>query len=81
MNTAKIGDMHYKNNLFGHPELSHIIREQTTASLITLLAEVRDNAGSVQTNLGGGAHGHLGLVCNPNTYQRQVPDIELYIHP
>ena len=81
MNTTKIGDIDYKNNLFEHPELSHSIREQTTASLITLLTKVRDNAGSVQTDLGGGAHGHLGFVCNPNTYQALVPDIEPYICP
>ena len=62
-------------------ELSRIIGEPTTASLITLLSEVRDNASFVQTNLGGGAHGHLGLVCNPNTYQTLVPEAEPYIHP
>ena len=81
MTTSTHGDIDYKNNLFGHPELSRIIGEPTTASLITLLAEVRDNAGSVQTDLGGGAHGHLGLVCTTNTYQALVPEAEPYVHP
>ena len=81
MTTAKHGDIDYKNNLFEHPELSRIIGEPTTASLITLLAEVRDNAGSVQTDLGGGAQDHLGLVCNPQTYQVLVSAAEPYICP
>ena len=67
MNPFSHGEIDYKNNLFDHPELSRIIGEPTTASLITLLAEVRDNAGSVQTELGGGSHGHLGLVWDLNT--------------
>ena len=81
MTTFIHGDIDYKNNLFKHPELSRIIGEPTTASLITLLAEVRDNAGSVQTDLGGGSHGHLGLVCDPNTYQALVPEAEPYVRP
>ena len=67
--------------MFEYPELSRIIGEPTTASLITLLAEVRDNTGSVQTDLEGGAHGHLGLVCTAQTYQVLVPAAELYIRP
>ena len=67
--------------MFEHPDLSCIIGEPTTTTLITLLAEVRDNAGSVQTDLGGGAHGHLGLVCSPNTYQTLIPGAEPYVRP
>ncbi len=81
MTTYKLGDIDYKNNLFEHPELTRILGEPTTASLITLLAEVRDNAGSVQTELGGGAHGHLGLVCSPATYQILVPATTPYERP
>ena len=81
MTTHKLGDIDFKNNLFEHPELTRIIGEPTTASLITLLAEVRDNAGSVQTELGGGAHGHLGLVCSPDTYQVLVPAVDPYERP
>ena len=67
--------------MFGHPELSRIIGEPTTASLITFLAEERDNAGSAQTELGEGAHGHLRLVCDPDTYQTLVPGVEPYKYP
>ena len=81
MNTLKIGDIHYKNNSSKHPELSQIIGEPTTASLITLPAKIRDITSSVQISLRGGAHGHLGLVCTPNIYQTLVPEVEPYIHP
>ena len=74
-------DVDYKNNLFEHPELTRIVGEPSTATLITLQAEVRDNAQSVQSDLGGGANGHLGLVCSDTTYQALVPDSTPYIRP
>ena len=74
-------DIDYKNNFFEHPELSRIIGEPTTSTLITLQAEIRDNAQSVQTILVGGEHGHLGLVCSDETYQALVPGVEPYERP
>ena len=79
MNTSQ--DIDYKNNLFEHPELTRIVGEPITATLITLQAEVRDNAQSVQSDLGGGANGHLGLVCTPTTYQSLVPNAPVYTRP
>ena len=74
-------DIDYKNNLFEHPELTRIVGEPTTATLITLQAEIRDNAQSVQSDLGGGANGHLGLVCSAEAYQALVPEVQPYIRP
>jgi len=74
-------DIDYKNNIFDHPDLTRIIGEPTTASLITLHQEVKANAQSVSTSLGGGANGHLGLVCSPETYQELVPGDTPYIRP
>ena len=74
-------DIDFKNNFFEHPELTRIVGEPTTATLITLQAEIRDNAQSVQSDLGGGANGHLGLVCSAETYQALVPGVQPYIRP
>ena len=74
-------DIDYKNNVFEHPDLTRIVGEPTTASLITLQAEIRDNAQSVQTVLGGGEHGHLGLVCTNTAYRALIPGIDLYDRP
>ena len=74
-------DIDYKNNFFEHPELSRIIGEPNTSTLITLQAEIRDNAQAVQTTLGGGENGHLGLVCSPETYQALIPNVDPYIRP
>ena len=74
-------DIDYKNNLFEHPELTRIIGEPTTATLITLQAEVRDNAQAVQSDLGGGQHGHLGLVCTQAAYAALVPQAPAYTRP
>ena len=68
MTTFKYGDINYKKNLFEHPELSRIIGEPTTASLITLLAKVRDNVISIQTELRGEADGHLRFVYNQDKF-------------
>ena len=74
-------DIDYKNNIFEHPELTRIVGEPTTATLITLQAEIRDNAQAVQTVLGGGAHGHLGLVCTPAAYRALLPGTDAYVRP
>ena len=74
-------DIDYKNNVFEHPELSRIVGEPNTATLITLQAEIRDNAQAVQSVLGGGAHGHLGLVCTPAAYRALIPGVDAYIRP
>ena len=72
-------DVDFKNNIFAYPDLTRIIGEPTTASLITLQNEVKANAQAVHTTLGGGEHGHLGLVCSPKTYATLVPGNTPYI--
>ena len=74
-------DIDYKNNFFEHPELTRIVGEPNTATLITLQAEVRDNAQSVQSDLGGGENGHLGLVCTPEAYLALISTDTPYIRP
>ena len=65
-------DIDFRNNLFEYPELTMIIEEPAMATLITLQAEMRDNAQSVQSNLDGGEHEHLGLVCTLDAYQERI---------
>ena len=74
-------DIDYKNNQFEYPELTRIIGEPTTATLIVILKEVHANALSVHLDLGGGKDGHLGLVYNPEVYQDLVPTAVPYIRP
>ena len=66
--TSNNSDQDYKNNCFEYPELTKIHGEPTTGTLLTLRNEVKANAQTVNTVLGGGAHGHLGLVCTPAVY-------------
>ena len=61
-------DYDYKTTHFEYPELTRIHGEPTTKALITLQRQVRANAMSVNTTLGGGSHGHLGLVCSATVY-------------
>eukprot|EP00957_Ditylum_brightwellii_P135415 10325190-Ditylum_brightwellii.AAC.1 len=51
----------YKNNYFEYPELTPIHGESTTAAVLNLCSKVRSNTQLVDTTLGGGANGHLGL--------------------
>ena len=74
-------DIDYKNNVFEYTDLTRIIGEPTTATLITLRNEVKANAQAVHSTLGGGEHGHLGLVCSPQTYATLVPGNTPYIKP
>ena len=58
----------YINIHFEHVDLSRIVREPTPAAILVLVDEVRANAQSVDCDLGGGAHGHLGLVISDVVY-------------
>ena len=79
--TQTFKDVDYKNNIFEYPDLTRIIGEPTTATLITLRNEVKANVQTVHTTLGGGEHGHLGLVCSPATYATLVPGNTPYVNP
>ena len=70
----------YKNTHFEFPELTRIHGQPTTADLITLKRQVRANASTVHTTLGGGHNGHLGLTCSPQVYNN-VPNAAPYIRP
>ena len=73
-------DPDYKNQFFQFPELTKIQDEPETQSLIVIRNEVKANAMTVHTILGGGAYGHLGLVLTPEQYA-QVPDSTPYEKP
>ena len=63
----------YKNTYFQHPFLTSIRGESTYESLSTIYKEIKANANSVPTTLGGENHGHLGLVISPTAYDRIAP--------
>ena len=58
----------YKETHFEKSELTPIRGEPTYPSLELLLKELKANALNVHSNLGGGTHGHLGLVISPASY-------------
>ena len=58
----------YCNNAFEFVNLTKIHGEPTFESIRTLQRELIINAHCVHTHLGGGAHGHLGLVLSPREY-------------
>ena len=71
----------YKNNYFEKPELTRIHGAPSTSTLLKLRNEIRTNAQSVHSDLGGGGHGHLGMVCNPATYKDITGLQAVYIKP
>lgn len=58
--------INYHENLFPKPDLTKIIGIPTYDTLHTLQLELKTNAQSVHSNLGGGNHGHL-LRPSPNS--------------
>ena len=54
--------INYKENLFERANLTPIHGKQTFKTLHKLRNEIKANAKSVYSNIGGGAHVHLGLV-------------------
>ena len=49
-------------------QVTTIVGEPTYATLKTLKDQLKANAASVPTTLGGGNHGFLGLILSPATY-------------
>jgi hypothetical protein len=62
------GGIDYCSIFFANPNLTPIQGEPDADALITLKNQLKANASSVPSNLGGGNHGHLGLVLSPATY-------------
>ena len=61
------GSINYRES-FDIPVLTKIQGEPTADSLILLKRELKANASSVYSNLGGGTHGHLFLVISPTQF-------------
>eukprot|EP00554_Chaetoceros_debilis_P003530 CAMPEP_0194094552 /NCGR_PEP_ID=MMETSP0149-20130528/54548_1 /TAXON_ID=122233 /ORGANISM="Chaetoceros debilis, Strain MM31A-1" /LENGTH=153 /DNA_ID=CAMNT_0038780251 /DNA_START=58 /DNA_END=516 /DNA_ORIENTATION=- len=62
------GGIDYRSIYFAFPNLDPINGEPDADILIKLKNQLKANASSVPSNLGGGNHGHLGLVMSPQTY-------------
>ena len=60
--------VNYWETHFEFPTLTPIRGEPTADTLILLKKQLKANAKSVPSNLGGGTSGHLGLVIPPNRY-------------
>ena len=58
----------YRENVFRHQDLTRIQGEPTFSSLKLLARELKANAKSVFSNLGGAQHGHLGLILEAAQY-------------
>ena len=58
----------YINTSFEYPVLTPIQGQPKYASMKVIKDEMKANATSVATDLGGGANGHLGLMTTPIDY-------------
>ena len=65
--------VNYKDSYFKHPVLIAIHVEPTHETLHHLKNELKANAGSVPTTLGGVNHGCLGMILTPAEYFRIAP--------
>ena len=63
----------YASSYFTYPTPTPIQGEPTFKSLKRLKNELRANASSVDTDLGGGDHGCLGLILTEAEYERVAP--------
>ena len=60
--------VNYRSTVFEYPTLTRIHGEPTFEGIRQLHKEVMVNAQTVHSDLGGGAHGHLGLTLSPRHY-------------
>ena len=64
----------YQETLFDYTDLTPIIGEPTYETLRVRYNQIKNNARSIHTSLGGGQHGHLGLVLTPQQYTLLSPN-------
>ena len=62
--------INYREVYFTHTTLRTINGNPTYADIQHIYKQVKANAASVPSTLGGGQHGHLGLTTNATTYTR-----------
>ena len=70
----------YANTYFEFPELTKIHGAPNYPTLRIIKDEMKANAHSVASDLGGAAHGHYGLVVDPREYA-MVPGTIPYVRP
>ena len=73
MTSSKPTNIDYIKTYFQILKLTQIIGEPTFATLRKLRDELKANAGSVATHLGGGLLGYLGLLFSTPEYARAAP--------
>ena len=66
--TTNTSNIDYVSTVFQYPVLTKIHDTPTFNLLKRIKDELKANAGNIQCDLGGGRHGHLGLVLNPTEY-------------
>jgi hypothetical protein len=71
MTTTRID---YATTYFPHSTPTPIRDEPTYKALKKLKSELKANASSVDSDMGGGDHGYLGLVLSDTEYARICPD-------
>ena len=74
-----VAPVNYVKTHFSHLILTKIHGEPTYFSLNILKQELKANASGVTWDLGGGAHGHLGLLLTPTEYLL-IPLCHMPIH-
>ena len=67
--TTASGIIDIKQTFFNYPELTKIMSKPTITLLLKMKNELKANAQSVPQTLGGGQHGHLGLVLTTDEYE------------
>eukprot|EP00957_Ditylum_brightwellii_P066068 5011389-Ditylum_brightwellii.AAC.1 len=53
---------------FPHPTLQWVEGELDYAAINTIMQQLYENAVAIPSSLGGGLHGHIGLVMEPTLY-------------
>ena len=75
-----IGTIDYASSYFKYKTPTPICGEPTHKSLKRLKLELQSNASSVETDLGGGNHGYLGLVLTDEEYAT-IPNTQPFVAP
>ena len=72
-------NIYYKYTLFERSNLTPIRGKPTFETLHKIRNEIKENTKTVYSNIGGGAHGHIGLVPTEAKYAIIYPTTFVYL--
>ena len=70
---STLGTTNFRELYYTYKYLTRISGESTFTPLHAMILELKSNASSVPSTIGGGSHGYVGIILSPPMYDTLAP--------